>query len=121
MVETYGLSHFTLAVADLERSLAFYSAVFGVEKYFRDGDTIQVKGPRPRDVLAFERRPFSAGERGGIRHFGSRLRTPDAIDAAIAEVVSAGGAIHSHGEFGPGRPYAFVLDPDDYYTGIWFG
>ena len=120
MIETYGLSHVALAVADPERSLAFYSAVFGVEEYFRDTDTIQVKGPGPHDVLAFERRPSMAGERGGILHFGFRLKTPEAIEAAIAAVLGAGGAIRSHGEFVPGCPYAFVTDPDGYEIEIWF-
>lgn len=120
MIETYGLSHVALAVADPERSLVFYSAVFGVEEYFRDADTIQVKGPGPHDVLAFERRPSMAGERGGILHFGFRLKTPEAIETAIAAVLGAGGAIRSQGEFVPGCPYAFVTDPDGYEIEIWF-
>lgn len=120
MIETHGLSHVALAVRDPDRSLAFYAAVFGVREYFRDADTIQVQGPGPHDVLAFERRPAIAGERGGILHFGFRLTTPEAIDAAVAEVVRAGGTIRSQGEFVPGCPYAFVEDPDGYEIEIWF-
>jgi len=40
MVNTHGLSHIALAVADPERSLAFYRAVFGVRAYFRDSRSI---------------------------------------------------------------------------------
>lgn len=38
MIETHGLSHVALAVADPDRSLAFYAAAFGVREYCRDVD-----------------------------------------------------------------------------------
>jgi catechol 2,3-dioxygenase-like lactoylglutathione lyase family enzyme len=57
MIKTHGLSHVALAVRDPERSLMFYQSVFGVREYFRSDSTIQVLGPGPHDVLAFERRP----------------------------------------------------------------
>ena len=94
MISTYGLTHIALAVRDPERSLRFYGAVFGVREYFRDDNTIQVLGPGPHDIIAFERRPGDAG--------------------------STGGTVSSHGEFGPGQPYAFVRDPDGYEIEIWF-
>lgn len=120
MIATHGLTHLALSVRDLERSLRFYSAVFGAREYFRDSDTIQVIGPGPHDVIAFERRPGDAGRPGGIIHFGFRLTRPEDIDAAVAAVESAGGTISSRGEFGPGLPYAFVRDPDGYEIEIWF-
>jgi len=120
MIRTLGLSHVALAVADPDRSLAFYSAVFGVREYFRAPDTIQVQGPGPHDVLAFERRPAAAGSEGGILHFGFRLQSPGDIDAAVAAVLAAGGTLSSRGEFAPGVPYAFVRDPDGYEIEIWY-
>lgn len=36
MVRTHGLTHISLAVHNPERSLQFYSDVFGVREYFRD-------------------------------------------------------------------------------------
>ena len=120
MIKTYGLSHIALSVADPDRSLAFYRAVFGVREYFRDSATIQVLGPGEHDVLAFEKRPAEAGVRGGIVHFGFRLTAAEDIDAAVAQVEGAGGKLISRGEFGPGLPYAFVLDPDGYEIEIWF-
>jgi catechol 2,3-dioxygenase-like lactoylglutathione lyase family enzyme len=119
-IATHGLTHLALAVRDPERSLRFYEAVFGVREYFRDANTIQVLGPGPHDVLAFERRPDEAGVRGGIIHFGFRLTRPEDIDAAVAAVELAGGTISSKGEFVPGAPYAFVRDPDGYEIEIWF-
>jgi catechol 2,3-dioxygenase-like lactoylglutathione lyase family enzyme len=120
MISTYGLTHIALAVRDPERSLRFYREVFGVREYFRDDDTIQVLGPGPHDVIAFERRPGDAGSRGGIIHFGFRLIRAEDIAAAISAVEEAGGTVSSHGEFGPGQPYAFVRDPDGYEIEIWF-
>jgi catechol 2,3-dioxygenase-like lactoylglutathione lyase family enzyme len=120
MVKTHGLSHVALSVVDLDRSLAFYRSVFGVREYFRNDSTVQVLGPGQFDVLAFEKRPESAGIPGGIIHFGFRLTRPEDVEIAIAAVESAGGTVTSRGEFGPGLPYAFVRDPDGYEIEIWF-
>jgi catechol 2,3-dioxygenase-like lactoylglutathione lyase family enzyme len=120
MVKTHGLSHVALSVADLDRSLVFYRTVFGAREYFRNDSTVQVLGPGQFDVLAFEKRPSGAGVPGGIIHFGFRLTRPEDIDAAVTAVESAGGAVTSRGEFGPGLPYVFVRDPDGYEIEIWF-
>jgi catechol 2,3-dioxygenase-like lactoylglutathione lyase family enzyme len=120
MVKTHGLSHVALSVVDLDRSLAFYRAVFGVREYFRNESTVQVLGPGQFDVLAFEKSPSGAGIPGGIIHFGFRLIRPEDIDVAIAAVESAGGTVTSRGEFGPGLPYAFIRDPDGYEIEVWF-
>jgi catechol 2,3-dioxygenase-like lactoylglutathione lyase family enzyme len=120
MVKTHGLSHVALSVSDPDRSLAFYQSVFGVREYFRSESTIQVLGPGQYDVLAFEKRPAGAGVSGGIIHFGFRLIRPEDIDAAVAAVEAAGGAVTARGEFGPGLPYALVRDPDGYEIEIWF-
>jgi catechol 2,3-dioxygenase-like lactoylglutathione lyase family enzyme len=119
MVKTHGLSHISLSVADPERSLRFYESVFGVREYFRDDTCIQVQGPGPHDVLAFDRRP-GAGTKGGIDHFGFRLTDPADIDLAVAEVEKAGGKILKRGEFSPGFPYAYVADPDGHTIEIWY-
>lgn len=120
MIETRGLTHLNLAVRDPERSLAFYRAVFGVKEYFRDAGTIQVQGPGPYDVIAFERDAGDAGRAGGLSHFGFRLTRPEDIDHAVAEVLAAGGTLDRRGEFSPGFPFAYVRDPDGYEIEIWF-
>jgi catechol 2,3-dioxygenase-like lactoylglutathione lyase family enzyme len=120
MVRTHGLTHINLAVADPDRSLAFYRAVFGVTEYYRDDGQIQVQGPGPWDVLAFERSPRHAGRTGGIDHFGFRLVEAGDIDAAVAAVLAAGGRLLRRGEFSPGFPYAYVADPDGYEIEIWY-
>jgi catechol 2,3-dioxygenase-like lactoylglutathione lyase family enzyme len=120
MVDSFGLAHISLAVRDPQRSLDFYAQVFGVREYFRDAGQIQVKGPGPHDVLAFERQPASAGTPGGIQHFGFRLKRPDDMPQAVADVLRAGGTILRQGEFGPGLPFAYVADPDGYEIEIWY-
>ena len=119
MVPTFGLTHIALAVADPERSMKFYEAVFGMREYYRDADTIQAQGPG-KDVIAFERDPARAGRAGGIAHFGFRLKSPDDIDQAVQAVELAGGTITTRGEFAPGFPFAFAADPDGYAIEIWF-
>ena len=119
-VRTHGLTHISLAVLDLERSLRFYEQVFGVREYYRDAQSIQVLGPGPHDVIAFERTDVRRGERGGIDHFGFRLVDPADIDEAVRCAVEAGGTLLRRGEFAPGFPFAYVADPDGYEIEIWF-
>ena len=120
MVRTHGLTHLNLVVADLERALAFYTRVFGVKEYYRDEGSIQVQGPGPHDVIAFEKDARAAGQAGGLTHFGFRLKRPEDIDHAVEEVLAAGGTLLRRGEFGPGFPFAYVHDPDGYEIEIWF-
>jgi len=89
MFQSHGLTHISLAVRDLERTLQFYTKVFGVREYFRDASSVQVLGPGPHDVIAFEHNPTASGMRGGITHFGFRLQQPGDIDVAIAELPTS--------------------------------
>jgi catechol 2,3-dioxygenase-like lactoylglutathione lyase family enzyme len=120
MIKTHGLTHISLAVRDPERSLRFYTQVFGVKEYYRDGESIQVQGPGSHDVIAFEKKASRAGKPGGIAHFGFRLVKAEDIDSAIEEVQRAGGKLTERGEFAPGFPFAFVKDPDGYEIEIWY-
>ena len=120
MLKTHGLSHIGLAVRDLERTLQFYVQVFGVREYFRDATSIQVQGPGPHEVIAFERNLDSARSAGGISHFGFRLLSPADIDVAVAEVERAGGKLLRRGEFAPGYPFAYVSDPNGYEIETWY-
>jgi len=119
VIKTFGLTHINLEVADPDVSLRFYSSVFGVKEYFRDGDSIQVLGPGPHDVLAFVRSK-AAGKVGGISHFGFRLTDPDDIDDAVATAERAGARIIRRGEFAPGLPFVYIADPDGYEIEIWY-
>lgn len=120
MIKTHGLTHISLAVRDKERSLRFYTDVFGVKEYYRDSTSVQVQGPGTHDVMAFQEDVAAAGTSGGIQHFGFRLVHADDIDEAVALVVRAGGRLLRRGEFSPGFPYAYVADPDGYEVEIWY-
>jgi catechol 2,3-dioxygenase-like lactoylglutathione lyase family enzyme len=119
-VKTYGLTHVALAVSDPTRSLAFYRAVVGVVPVYEEADFVQAQTPGTRDVLVFERKPRQAGKPGGIAHFGFRLQNAKDIGDALAAITAAGGTIKEHGEFVPGEPYVFFLDPDGYEVEIWY-
>ena len=119
-VPTHGLTHVALAVRDPIRSLAFYGAVLGVVPVYRERDFIQAQTPGSRDVLVFERDETKAGRPGGVAHFGFRLQTPDDMPRALEAIRAAGGEIRDHGEFVPGEPYVFFIDPDGYEVEIWY-
>lgn len=119
-VRTYGLTHFALAVRDPRRSFEFYRAVFGVVAVYEDHAFIQAQTPGSRDVLVFERNVRAAGKKGGVAHFGFRLRRATDIERARAAVRAAGGTITDTGEFAPGEPYVFLRDPDGYEVEIWY-
>jgi catechol 2,3-dioxygenase-like lactoylglutathione lyase family enzyme len=120
MVKTYGLTHLSLAVQDVDRSVRFYQEVFGVEPYWREEHVVHVRTPGNHDVITFEQKAEGAGESGGIAHFGFRLTDPKDIEDAVREVERAGGRLLRRGEFAPGYPYAYVSDPDGYEVEIWF-
>ncbi len=120
MIKTFGLTHLNLAVRDPDRSLRFYQQLFGVREYFRDENTIQVQGPGPHDVIAFERDASCAAMAGGLSHFGFRLTDAADIDEAVRQAEACGGRLLRRGEFAPGFPFAYVADPDGYEIEIWF-
>lgn len=120
MIKMHGLTHISLAVKDPDRSLKYYQQVFGVQEYDRDENSIQVLGPGPHDVIAFERDPRAAGKPGGIAHFGFRLATPKDIENAVSEVKRGGGKILCRAEFAPGSPFVYVAAPDGYEIEIWY-
>jgi catechol 2,3-dioxygenase-like lactoylglutathione lyase family enzyme len=120
MVKTYGLTHISLAVGDLERSFHFYREVFGATEVYRDEGSIQLQTPGCHDVIALELKGSGAGARGGVHHFGFRLVSAADIDMAVEDAKRAGGKLLKRGEFAPGLPFAYVADPDGYQIEIWY-
>ncbi|MGH7341276.1 MAG: VOC family protein, partial [Candidatus Rokuibacteriota bacterium] len=118
MIRTQGLAHIHLVVRDLERSLAFYTDVFGMNEQFRVGPCmVFLSTPGRSDLITLNQDPGEAhlaGMHGGVNHFGFRLSPPADFDAAVRDVESAGGKLLSRGEHGPGVPFAYVADPDGY-------
>jgi catechol 2,3-dioxygenase-like lactoylglutathione lyase family enzyme len=119
MIRTEGLTHIHLRVSDLDRSLAFYQRVFGLEEMFREGpNMVFLRTPGRRDTITLNEDPDQdkarVGDSGGIAHFGFRLADDADLELAIQEVRAAGGTLVRRGEHSPGEPYAYVTDPDGY-------
>ena len=118
MIRTQGLTHIHLVVRDLDRSLRFYQDVFGMKERFRDGPKmVFLNTPGSSDLVTLNADPAEAhliGVNGGVAHIGFRLENAADLDAAIAEVESAGGKLIQRGEHSPGASFAYVEDPDGY-------
>jgi catechol 2,3-dioxygenase len=115
VIETEGLTHLHLFVADLDRSLRFYRDVFGLEEMFRDGPKmVFLRPPNSSDTITLNEVPEKAGRTGGVEHFGFRLVDKSQLDRAVEEVERAGGRLVERGEHAPGSRYAYVADPDGY-------
>ena len=113
MIRTQGLTHINLLVADVPRAQRFYETVFGLEEMFREGpDLVFLRPPGTNDTITLQTGPDRSSLSGNIDHFGFRLADPAELEAAIAEVTAAGGSLIERGEHAPGRPYAYVADPD---------
>ena len=105
MIKTGGLSHIHLAVRDMERSLRFYTQLFGMKELFRvEPHLVFLTTPDSHDIITLrlaKAGDSKVGDNGGISHFGFR-------------VVKAGGAFIEQGNRGPGALYALIKDPDGY-------
>jgi catechol 2,3-dioxygenase-like lactoylglutathione lyase family enzyme len=113
VIETQGLTHINLLVADIHRAKAFYETVFGFEEMFWQGaELVFLRPPGTNDTVTLQMNPEGAGAAGNIDHFGFRLTDKSQLDRAIAEVIEAGGRLVERGEHAPGAPYAYVADPD---------
>jgi len=117
MIERRGLTHINLLVADIQRAKAFYETVFGFEVTFWDGPALVfLRPPGTNDTITLRENPEGAAVTGNIDHFGFRLKDRSHLDRAIEEVVRAGRALVERGEHEPGRPYAYVADPDGHIS-----
>jgi catechol 2,3-dioxygenase-like lactoylglutathione lyase family enzyme len=118
MIRTQGLTHIHLVVRDLDRSLAFYKRVFGLEERFREGRCmVFLNTPTSQDLITLNEDPHevqTAGVNGGVNHFGFRLAKGSDLDAAVTEVEAAGGALVKRGEHASGLPFVYIRDPDGY-------
>ena len=118
-VETRGIRHVHLMVAEQDRSVRFYREVFGMEVGFRDGNIVFLHSPNRPDDLALhlavtDSEKARVGDQGGYEHFGITVKDRSQLDACIALAVAAGGTLVDKGEHAPGVPYAYIADPDGY-------
>jgi len=105
---TSGFDHVHLHVDDVGRALAFYQTVFGAEEAFRVGHELVFVRLSGGEIFALDARPEI--ERIPT-HVGLNLADGEDLDAAVEEVVGAGGSLLERGEHAPGVPYAYLADP----------
>lgn len=78
MIETQGLTHINLLVADIWRAKAFYETVFGFQEMFWGGPTLVfLKPPGTNDSITLQEKPEAAATTGNIDHFGFRAYVAD--------------------------------------------
>ena len=118
MVKTKGLYHLHLHVADLDRSLRFYTQVFGMKELFRDGPSmVFLQTPGSNDLLTLNGdadQARKAGVSAGVDHFGFDLAEGQGLEDAIAEVEKHGGKLLRRNAPTEYRKYAYLSDPDGY-------
>ena len=135
MINSKGIFHTHLVVKDLERSLRFYSGLFGMQRIaFEDGDLVFLSTPGSRDLLALnpsgtggypggcaqeiERERGLAGVHGGASHFRVMLGSREDFDAAIEAAPDFGGQLVVRCAHGGAALHAFIADPDGYVVEI---
>jgi catechol 2,3-dioxygenase-like lactoylglutathione lyase family enzyme len=116
-----GIFHINLVVRDLDQSIRFYRNVFGfVDSGLRDGELAFLYTPGGDDLLSLDPSADAretAGQQGGVSHFGIRVEDMN-YDAWAAAVVDHGGRIVERGIFPTGDPSLYVADPDGYVLEI---
>jgi catechol 2,3-dioxygenase-like lactoylglutathione lyase family enzyme len=125
-----GVGHVDLVCRDLERSLAFYAAVFGPLGL---GAPFLVEGERGEEIHYLRFPAAGSGSIGlrqaleeqefelyapGLHHLALAVESPEDVDAVRERVVEAGGEVLHAPRFWPGYHPAyyavFFLDPDGF-------
>lgn len=121
MIKTHGLTHTALPVADIDRSIAFYGALLGMEVRSRGAGGADLGTPGCHDVMTLSVAGDAAiGHMGALGHIGFRLHEPlDPAEMARA-IEAAGGTVDDSGYFESGEPYVFGKDPDGYVIELWY-
>jgi catechol 2,3-dioxygenase-like lactoylglutathione lyase family enzyme len=125
-VPAKGIHHVDLAVADVERSLAFYLGLLGPLGWFEDvryktyrgtEDVVYLRDPRSGTMLGL--RPADGGEHHyygvGIEHLAFEVDEPAEVEAAHARCLEQGVEVHFPPETDNDiEDYhaLFVFDPD---------
>lgn len=129
MPRTLGLAHVNLHVSDIDRSVRFYTKVFGLELLDEGTGTVQSKGqpveirqvllstPGRQDLLALTTAASIPVGSAGLNHIGFFFESEEDVRLAAEEVPRQGGKIVREGERevrGLREVFAYAEDPDGY-------
>jgi catechol 2,3-dioxygenase-like lactoylglutathione lyase family enzyme len=113
------LDHISFGVSDLERSIAFYDAVFaplGFVRVWTAGDAAGYGHPGQDESFAIKQESGGVAPRSFREHLAFNAATPDAVRAFHAAGIAHGaqdeGAPAFCPEYGEGYFAAFLRDAD---------
>lgn len=112
------LNHVHILVGDIERSVDFYTEVFGLKAMYSDehnGELLTFMWTSDGDVLTLHAAREGAGKMGGFQHFG--FQWDGTLDQALEAVIVGGGKFLSKAGWEPDH-VAYVADPDGYVIEI---
>ena len=118
-MKTQRLNHIQIAVTNLEKSLAFYKGLFGMEEIFRAGsDMVFLRSPDAEDIFTLHRVDYPLDiSASGLQHFGFTI-DKDNHATAVKEAQTFGAEVLEVGEHGGGILYVYLKDPDGYIIEI---
>lgn len=90
-------THLSLNVSDLDRSVTFYEAFFGVPVHKRRPDYANFDLSEPPLKLALQEGPFTPGA-GSLNHLGIQMTTREGVEAARRRLMEAGLATFDEGD-----------------------
>lgn len=104
--------HVHLDVADIDRSIVFYSALFDAQPTLRKSDYARWKIDDPHMNFAISSR---CGEGGGVSHLGIQVEDDEELGAVERRLAAAQGPVHEEGEttccYARSRK-SWISDPD---------
>ncbi len=118
IMKTQGLNHIQIEVSDMDKSLNFYSALFGMTELFREGSLVFLRSAEGNDVFTLRQAsgPVTV-DGGGLQHFGFAIKRQDHA-AAVEEARRFGAEVLDVGQHGDDSLYAYIKDPDGYIIEI---
>jgi catechol 2,3-dioxygenase-like lactoylglutathione lyase family enzyme len=137
-----GIFHANIVVRDLERSLRFYTGLFGMEvtDFIKDGDLVFLTTPDCNDLITLnpsgrsygfpggcgreserELKENLLGAQGGVSHFGYKLPNVEEYERVIASVGEFGGRLLTRCEHGGMLSHTYLADPDGYTVEVYYG
>ncbi|MEO1044133.1 MAG: ArsI/CadI family heavy metal resistance metalloenzyme [Pseudomonadota bacterium] len=87
--------HIHLSVENIEKSVAFYTRLFGTEPTALKPDYAKWMLDEPRVNFAMS---SHVGEKRGVEHIGIQVEQPDELTEVYGRIREAGGAIFEEGE-----------------------